>query len=314
MKRIWKNLGVTLGTVFFTGAIVSACAHNDSSVFIRQVFAPGTISNGLCTYSADITQASLSFGIADVAFPELPDVTEPVLVGNQISSQADPNAEQTETSRVTINGAITRITDLAGDTSLETMFATMCDGGKGDEAACMTGRALVDNSIATPVNPFSTVETTAIEPSTSGTPQYSVLGLTLVDGATIDVMRSYFVNLLTINKAKGISNPAFTTTISLISYTKVEGVTSGGDPVESNEFEFPVNFVYGQLVLNGFYADSASPVGVCLASAKSSPTCVDGQDLPASATEVVGTPDCPAGTDGGTGIPATPTADGGGGG
>ena len=115
MKRFWMKVGVTLGTVFVTGAHVSACAHNDSSIFIRQVFAPGTITNGACSYSADLTTASISFGTIDVAFPSLPDYTPVVLVGNQINTQANVNALQTETSRVIIQGAITRITDRSAD-------------------------------------------------------------------------------------------------------------------------------------------------------------------------------------------------------
>jgi hypothetical protein len=311
MKRIWMKAGVTLGTVFVTGAIVSACAHNDSSIFIRQVFAPGIPTNGECTFTADITSPSLSSGLIDVAFPSLPDYTPEVLIGNQIVSQANMTAEQTETSRVLINGAITRITDLAGDTSLETMFATMCDDRKGDLAACQTGLEMANGMLTAPVNPFSTVESTAIEPSTGGTASYGVLGLTMIDGATINVMRRYFINSLTMNAAQGLNSPAFTTSVQLISYTKAEGVTLGGDPVESNEFEFPVTITYGQLVANGFVTDPTSAVGVCLLAAKPVLTCVAGQDAASTTGSVVGAPNCAGSADAGT-IEATPDAGGGG--
>jgi hypothetical protein len=305
MKRFWMKVGVTLGTALVTGAIVSACAHNDTSVFIRQVMAPGTPTNGMCTFTADPTQAALSFGLADVAYAGLADYTPDVLVGNQITSAADPDQEQTESSRIIITGAITRITDLAGDTSIETLFATMCNGGKGDQAACATGRELQAGTLATPVNPFSTVETTTIEPSTGGTASYSILGVTFIDGATVQAMRAYFVNLLLENKTLGLDTPALTASIQLVSYTKAEGVTLGGEAVESNEFEFPVTFTYGQLVANGFEADPTSMFGICLAAPKAvTETCVSGQDGDATTASVVEVPTCGVST----AIAATPDA------
>jgi hypothetical protein len=290
MKRIWIRIGVTLGGAFLSSAVGSACAHDDTSVFIRQVLAPVIPSNGSCMFTADTTQASLSTGIADVSYPTLQNYSPEFLVGNQIISLASMNQLQTETSRVIINGAITRITDLAGDTSLLTLFANMCDGGKGDTAACATGKMLQAGQLSAPVNPFSTVESTAIEPSTGGTASYAVMSITIVDGATVDAMRAYFVNLIASDPTK-----AFSTSIQLLTYTKIEGQTLGGEPVESNEFEFPVTFSYGQLVANGFATEATSPSGYCLIShsAMVGQTCVAGQDVPAYVSAVVPPADIP---------------------
>lgn len=198
--------------------------------------------------------------------------------------------EQAETSRVLINGAITRITDLAGDTSILTLLSTMCAGGKGDPAACATGKKLVAGTLQTPVNPFSTVEATVIQPASAATAQYAALALTMVDGATVAVLRDYFQNALQLNGAA-----AFTTTIELITYTKVEGVTLGNDTEESNEFEFPVTFTYGSLVDN-LAEDPQSAVGYCLVAETlptTAQTCTYGQDAPAIVGAIPGVPACP---------------------
>ena len=91
----------------------------------------------------------------------------------------------------------------------------------------------------------------------------------------------------------------------------MEGITLGGEPVESNEYEFPVNITYGQLVANGFAAEPTSPVGVCLLPAKPLPACVDGQDVSATTSAAVGVPDC-AGAVVDAAIVAVPDSGGGG--
>jgi len=287
MKRIWMNFGVALTATLFTGAMASACAHNDSSVFIRQVFLPTIPTNGECTYTADITQSAESTGIVDLSYPSLANYTPTVLVGNQIVQAGNSNALQTETSRVIISGAITKITDLAGDTSLEAMFATMCQGGKGDKSACNVGGRMASGAITAPVNPFSTVESTAIEPASSSTASYGALALTMVDGQTIDVLREYFTEAVALN-----GTLAFTTSIQLLTYTKVEGVTLGGDTVESNEFEFPVTFTFGQLVANLVELNGAYCVITTTMVPTTAQTCVYGQDASAIVSSVPMVPSC----------------------
>jgi len=306
MKRIWMNVGVTLGTALITGAIVSACAHNDASIFIRQVMAPPTPSNGLCLYTPDPTQPFLSVGVQDLSISAGPYSPE-ILLGNQILSQANVNQLQAETSRVIINGAITRITDLSGNTSLVPLFAQMyAASGKTDLAARAVGSALQSGSLAPPVNPFSTVEASSIEASTGTTASFGVLAATIVDSATVAILSAYFESALTLNPPAGGPSP-FGQSIELLTYTKVEGRTLGGDPVESNEFEFPVRFTFGGLISNleTDPNDPKSSTGFCVNTKAQVPTslqsCVEGQDIPiiVGPQQIPGVPACPNLGDGG---------------
>ncbi len=280
MKRLWKNVGISAFIVGFASIVGPACAHNDATIFIRQVLVPAVPTGNLCTYTADVTQASESTGLVDVSFP-LTSYTPEVLVGNQIFSQGNMNALQAETSRVFVNGAITRITDLAGDTSLIEMFSNMCKNN--DKAACATGRALENTPSLQPINPFSTVESTSIDPASGATATYSDLALTMIDGATINVMKMYFENVYAISPAT-----AFSSSIQLITYTKVEGKTQGGDTVESNEFEFPVTFVYGGLITNLINVSGTYCISVSSTMSTTQMTCTYGQD---SAVELGAFPD-----------------------
>jgi hypothetical protein len=299
-RRFWVHLGVTVSTALVTGAIVSACAHNDASLFIRQVLAPTIPANGTCSYTADPTQNSISVGAADLSFASLSTYSPVFLVGNQIISQANVDQDQAETSRIIINGAITRITDLAGGNVIS-LLQGMCSGaatGTKDDAACTTGQQL-GKTLAAPINPFSTVEAGAIEPGTGTTASYGTIQVTIVDSGTIDLLRAYFVNSIALNGAA-----AFQTSIQLLTYTKVEGSTLGGDPQESNEFEFPVTLTYGGLVQN-LVSDPLSAAGVCLDTEVTVPTtaqtCVLGQDVGVivGAVSDPAIADCPLPADGG---------------
>jgi hypothetical protein len=290
MKRFLWKVGVATGTSLFMGAVISACAHNDASIFIRQVFLPVIPSNGECTFTADPTQAAESVGAADVSFANLRTYSPEVLIGNQIISQGNADMEQAETSRVFVYGAITRITDLAGD-DLQALFLGMGMGG--DTAAQSTYNAVwgPNPTITPPINPFSTVEASAIDPATGATATYAVLGLTMVDGQTVAIIRNYFETLIT----NGDLATALGNSIQLLTYTKIEGTTEGGDSEESNDFEFPVTFSYGGLVSN-LISDPASVDGFCLDVAITLPstaqTCVYGQDIPVIVGSLNGVPDC----------------------
>jgi hypothetical protein len=297
MKHIWMKAAVAVVAVTATSAMGSACAHNDASIFIRQVFQPPIPSNGTCSYTADISGASISTGTLDVSYPGVTTYTPEVLVGNQIVAQANTNQLQAETSRVLITGAITRITDLAGNTSLAATFGTM--GEAGDEAAKEMYFALAQDAgssggttLLPRVNPFSTAEATAIEPGTGTTASYGALALTMVDEATVEAVRAYFTLALTKNILPSGRSAAYTTQIQLLTYTRVEGKTLGGDTVESNEFEFPVTLVFGGLV-NNLEVLQAPYKGcgtgdLCLLLPATGSVCVLGQDQMAGASEMIG--------------------------
>jgi hypothetical protein len=298
MKRFFINIGATLGASLITGAIVSACAHNDASIVLEKVFQPTIPSNGSCTFTADPTQASISTGQVDLSFSDITTYTPEVLVGNQIVSQGNVNQLQAETSTVIVSGAITRITDLDGNTSLIPLLAARSKGG--DQGAKATGEALQAGQITAPINPFSTVETTTIAPASGATASYAALSLTMVDSATLAVLRQYFTSALTLNTGVNAGLPA---PIQLLTYTKLEGKTIGGDTVESNEYEFAVTITYAGLVSNLGVGDTASASGYCVDTTIKVPTsgqtCLPGQDVPIIVGAVAGLPICPP-ADGGT--------------
>jgi len=290
MKRFWKHAGVTVGTALVTGAIVSACAHDDSSLFIRNALAPLTQTNGICQYTGDVTQTGLAVGLLDVAYGGTVYVPE-FLLGNQIVTSANLDSVQTETSRIIVTGAITRITDLDGN-NIPNMLQAMCSGG--DKAACKAGQdASPLFSQGLPPNPFSTEEAEAIEPGDGTTASYLAMPITIVDGTTVSIILDYFEQ-----KEAILPGSAIGSSIELLTYTKAEGHTLGGDAEESNEFEFPVTLCYGCLITN-LLTDTASAVGHCLApggsAGASTLPCTPGQDVPVTVAQgtIPGIANCP---------------------
>ena len=277
MKRIWKHVGVTLSTALVASAIGSACADSNAAVYVAQVLSPPQPSNGVCLYTPDPTSPLENAGYVDVAFAGIGSYTPVFLVANQIQPQANVAALQVETSTVILTGAITRITDLQGN-DVVTMLSNLFNSGTAAEkaAAQKTGLSIKHGLLGAPTNPFSTAESGIVQPSSGATPSYGVLATTIVDGNTIAILRDYYENLI---EANGILNVLGSST-QLLTYTKVEGTTLGGDPEETAEFEFPVTICYGCLI-NNLQASDATVL--CLAPSSSSaaiPPCVPGQESP----------------------------------
>jgi hypothetical protein len=113
MKRVWGHVLAGVSLLGGGSAAVFACVHNDSSIFIQDVLAPQQVSNGqACTFTAATTQAVLSSGILDLVFTDHYDPT--YLVGNQLVAEANSSQLMTETSTITIQGAVIRLTDSQG--------------------------------------------------------------------------------------------------------------------------------------------------------------------------------------------------------
>ncbi len=115
MNRIRKHIAAGTALLGLGIAALSACVHDDSTLFIKQVLAPPIVMQGAaeCVYTADPTQPELSYGTLDVDFRS--DYTASFLVGNQMVPQGDPTKPATETSRIKLTGGIVRITDTAGN-------------------------------------------------------------------------------------------------------------------------------------------------------------------------------------------------------
>lgn len=114
MKRFWGHLIAVVGIAAGAVGMNSACAHDDSTIFIRNaIYPPASQGLGLCTYTNDPSQPKLNSGTLDTAFTLF--YSPAFLVGNQMTPRGNPDNTQTETSRVEIQGAIVRLTDVAGN-------------------------------------------------------------------------------------------------------------------------------------------------------------------------------------------------------
>jgi hypothetical protein len=151
MKRVWGHVLAGLTLLAGGGVVVSACAHDDSTVFVNDVLAPQVVANGMsCIYTSQPTQLFISAGSLDTALrlsydPEY-------LVGNQMVPRGDPNAPMTETSYVTIDHAIVRVTESQSGQQIST---------------------------------FTSRTTATIPPSSGTTPSYAPVGVTTIDPATL---------------------------------------------------------------------------------------------------------------------------------
>jgi hypothetical protein len=142
---------VAAGTLLVGGgSVVSACVHDDSTLFIRNVIAPPRVSAGqACTYTADPTQPILTAGTLDAALSN--QYSAVFLVGNQTVPRGDPNTPKTETNRITVEGGIVNVTDVNGGS----------------------------------LNSFTTQAAGTIDPSSGSNPGYTSIGMTILDFGTV---------------------------------------------------------------------------------------------------------------------------------
>jgi hypothetical protein len=193
MKRVVRHVAAVVMVAGCAGALASACAHNDSSIFIYNVIDPGTTTpGGTCTFTPNPSQTIIESGALDdslaLSFQAV------FLVGNQLVAQGDPTVPRTETSYFNVQGATVRI--------------TAADG--------------------TPVTSYTNLQGSSIPPASGGTPGYGLVGIEIVNEATVAKFKNSGVTLIT--------------------YTTIFGRTLGGQYIESNEFEFPVTLCTGCLI------------------------------------------------------------------
>jgi hypothetical protein len=156
MKRFWGHVAAGLGFAGTAFVVFSACAHDDSSIFIRSVLAPpaaGATAGGGCLYTSDPNSAFQSSGSLDIAFSSSYEAT--LLIGNQLQARASTEQGRTETNRVTIQGVVVRVFDDQNHSLLA---------------------------------PFTRTASAFIDPSTGGQPAYSLVGATVLDNKVTDTL------------------------------------------------------------------------------------------------------------------------------
>ncbi|WP_437576591.1 hypothetical protein [Sorangium sp. So ce887] len=132
------------------GLLASACASNESSLFVRMRMAPTED----CTVACGPSEEFWTEDAVDAAYTGSHTAT--LLVGNQIVQRGDPDVLRTETSRVQLYEAEVRVADLAGNP--------------------------VTDGYVVPV-------TGLVDPGTSGDAGYNCTQVLLIDGATMDSLR-----------------------------------------------------------------------------------------------------------------------------
>jgi hypothetical protein len=149
MMRVWGHLGVGRLRLGAAVAAVPACAHNDSTLFVQSVLQAQPVSQGsTCSFTSDPKQPSISSGFLDVAFRNQYDAA--FLLGNQMVSESNSQQLQTETSIITVQGAVVRVTDAAG----------------------------------AQLSTFTRLASTTIYPSSGTTPGYAPIEVTIIDSSS----------------------------------------------------------------------------------------------------------------------------------
>jgi hypothetical protein len=261
------------------GTAIGSLGARNGVLFIRDVLAP-VLLNGVCDYTGDPTAAALSVGEADVSFASLTTYSPEILAGNELSADAG------SAPPIQVTSTLTNVLDMNGG-DIASLLATMCAAS--DAAACATAQQL-GKQLATPTTPFTTAASALVPASTREGGGYAPIAVTLVDAATVSVLRAYFENALMISGAKALE-----TEIQLIPTIQLSGTTASGVSVVSQAYELPVTFTYGGLVSN-LQTDPEVAAGYCL-DTMDQPTgrqvCVPGQEVSSSVPSVAGVPACP---------------------
>lgn len=226
MKRLQKSLGIVLVSALL-GMTATACEENESVLFIVGVM---DVERSDCVAAADSDAAILAEGTLDLSLRR--GYRAALLVGSHLTQRGSRDQLRTETARFSLQGAEVTLTNMEGQ-------------------LLPLGRTS---------NPYSTIGTGFVNPSSGDDPGY---GVTFVDIVP-----------------PGLSNIADQTIISRV---RAYGRTLGGAELESNEYVFPITVCTGCLVqFSTATVDPTQPGGRCrTVSAEDEPEfggCFPGQD------------------------------------
>ncbi len=126
--------GFLASSFLILGAVASStsCTDQENSLYIEGVLKPEAPA---CVFKPDGGSILLGSGVVDRVFGEVP-YTAALLVGNQLVQRSDPERLRVETSRVSLEGAIVRVTSSTGAAVAEytTPGTGFIDPGNGREA------------------------------------------------------------------------------------------------------------------------------------------------------------------------------------
>jgi hypothetical protein len=207
MKRIFGHVVSLFAAALVVSAVLPACATNDQTIFVQSVLAPPLARVGAaCTYLADPESIGLFSGNVDIGISDT--YTGVLLVGNQLAPRGDAVNNRAESSRVHLNGGIIRVTEADG----------------------------------TLIREFTSYATGFADPGANSVAEFGVIGLTLIDAPTREIL----LNQKTPEGTQLLATSTITKTVLV--NIKVFGVSLGGTEVESGEFQFPTQVCNGCLV------------------------------------------------------------------
>jgi hypothetical protein len=129
----------------------------------------------------------------------------------------------------------------------------------------------------TPITTYTDLTAGGVAAASGGTPGYVAIAVTIVDQGTVGTLFPVIA-------------PDIMNTVRVITYTKVFGKSLGGENVESNEFEFPVDLCVGCLIDFNLINTNCHPERQCHAGAGflgvggTFVPCFTGQDTPTPCT------------------------------
>jgi hypothetical protein len=111
MRRLSPRNLLAAGVLAGSAALLSGgCADNESMLFVRGVLA---WPPGQCVINPDPSSLIRLGGVLDRAFRS--NYIAPLLIGNQLTTRGDRDTLRTESSRVTLRGAVVEINDRQGN-------------------------------------------------------------------------------------------------------------------------------------------------------------------------------------------------------
>jgi hypothetical protein len=208
MKRIWGYVIAVLAAGTTVGAVMPACATNDQTIFVHGALAPSTNRQNNTCTYTNDPQQAQLF-MAKLDLGLVDSYFSILLVGNQTIPRGDQLSNRAESNRVHINGAIVRVTEPDG----------------------------------TLIREFTSLATGFADPSNNNAPSYATIGVIAFDAPT----KTIILNSDGMHPEQpGLPNRAAVKT--LLINIKAFGKTLGGEDVESDFFQLPMEVCKGCLV------------------------------------------------------------------
>jgi hypothetical protein len=111
MRRFSPRNLLAAGLLASSAALLAGgCADNESMLFVRGVLA---WPPGQCIINPDPTSLVRLGGVLDRAFRS--NYVAPLLIGNQLTTRGDRDTLRTESSRITLRGAVVEVNDRQGN-------------------------------------------------------------------------------------------------------------------------------------------------------------------------------------------------------